>query len=159
MNVTRRVSAPALLLALGLIAHASARGTQVTYPELFQLKGKEIAKGTSTNPVGPYGVKTYRIEELTLAPGTSVDVNGTIVQASTAWRITIVGTAFQARDLPPVLSIDSTDLLPAQESANLQEISAITFTGALIRDGATIALSYGGERTQLPERVKLLTGR
>ena len=159
MNVTRRILGPALLLALGLIAHASAQGTQVTYPELFQLKGKVIARGTSTNPVGPYGVKTYRIEELTLAPGTSIDVNGTIVQASTAWRVTIVGTSFQARDLPPIVSIDSTNLLPAQESANLQEISAITLTGALIRDGATIVLSYGEERTQLPERLKLGTGR
>jgi hypothetical protein len=104
-------------------------------------------------------VKTYRIEELTLAPGTKVDVNGTIVEASAAWRITIIGTSFQARDLPPIVSIDSTDLLPGLESANLQEISAITFDKSLIRNGATIALSYGNERTELPERVKLGTTR
>ncbi|HYT65803.1 MAG TPA: hypothetical protein VEL51_05255 [Vicinamibacterales bacterium] len=155
MQFIRRVAAPALLLALGFTADGSAQGAQLNYADLFQLNGKVIAKGSSTNPVGPYGVKTYRIEELTLAPGTKINVNGTTVEALTAWRVTIVGTSFQVRDLAAVISIDSTNLLPAQESTDQQEISAITLTRTLIHDGATIALSYGEERTQVPETVKL----
>jgi hypothetical protein len=158
MKVIRLLLVAGILLSLGHLAHAS-QGAKVTYADLFQISGKVIAKGTNTTPVGPYGVKTYRVEELTLAPGTKVDVNGTIVVASSAWRVTIVGTSFQARDLPPIVSIDSTDLLPGLESANLQEISAITFDKSLIRDGAALALSYGNERTDVPERVKLATAR
>jgi hypothetical protein len=156
---TRCVVVLALVLAVGLIVQASAQGAQLTYADLFQLKGKVIAKGGNTNPQGPYGVKTYRIEQLTLAPGTMVKVNGTNVAVTTAWRVTILGTSFQARSTPPVISVDATALLPAQESSDLQEISAITLTPGVIRDGATISLAYGDERTQLPERVKLGTIR
>lgn len=158
MNHMRALLAGALLVMLGT-SLSLAQGTQMKYADLFGLKGTVIAKGSNTGPVGPYGVKTYRIEELTLARGTSVDVNGTTVKANTAWRVVIVGTAFQVRGLPPIVSIDSTDLLPAQESSNLQEIAAITFDRALIHDNAVLALSYGAERTEIPERVKLASGR
>ena len=154
-----RCVAPALLLAFGLIVQASAQGAQLTYADLFQLKGKVIARGENTNPQGPYGVKTYRIEQLTLAPGTTVNVNGMNVPATTAWRVTILGASFQARSTPAVISVDSTALLPAQESSDLREISAFTLTQGVIRDGATLTLSYGDERTQVPERVKLGTIR
>ena len=139
--------------------HMSAQGTQMTLADLYQMKGKVIAKGSNTDPSGPYGVKTYRIEELTLAPNTRVEVNGTTIQASTAWRVVIVGTTFQVRALPPIVSIDSTNLPPAQESVDLVEIAAITFDKSLIHNNATIALSYGAERTVLPERVKLGNAR
>jgi hypothetical protein len=132
-----------------------AEGMQMQYADLFNLKGKVIAKGVNTNPVGPSGVTTYRIEELTLTPGTTINVNGSIVQANTAWRVVLVGNAFQVRDLPAIISIDGRDLPPGQESANLQEIAAITFDRALIRNNAVLALSYGTDRTELPERVKL----
>ena len=154
MEPRRALLAGAVLVMLGT-GHLLAQGTQMKYAELFDVKGKVVAKGSNSNAVGPYGLKTYRIEELTLAPGTRVDVNGATVQANTAWRIVIVGNAFPVRALPPIVSIDGTDLPPGQESANQQEIAAITFNRALIHENAVLALSYGVERQELPERVKL----
>lgn len=159
MRAIRLLLALSLVTSLASLFNSSAGAAQTTYSDLFTMNGKVIAKGTNTNPVGPNGIKTYRIEELTLAPQTQLVVDGTTIQASTAWRITIVGTSFQPRDLPGIISIDSTDLRPAQESTALNEISAITFDKSLIHDGATIALSYGQDRTQLPERVKLGSAR
>lgn len=132
-----------------------AGGMQMQYADLFTMKGKVIAKGNNTNPIGTDGLKTYRIEELTLGQGTTINVNGSIVQANTAWRIVLVGNAFQVRDLPAIISVDGRDLPPGQESTNLQEIATITFDRALIRDNAVLALAYGTNRTELPERVKL----
>ena len=158
MKRMRALLAGALLVMLGT-SHTLAQNTPMKYADLFELKGKVIATGTNTNPVGPLGLKTYRIEELTLAPGTTIDVNGTVVKANTAWRIVIVGTAFQVRALPPIVTIDSTDLPPGQESTNLQEIAAITFDRTLIHEDAVLSLSYGTQRTELPERVKLAARR
>lgn len=154
MKRRRALIAGALLVMLAT-GHSLAQGTHMKYADLFDLKGKVVAKGGNTNAVGPYGLKTYRIEELTLAPGTTVDVNGTAVRANTAWRVVVVGNAFPVRALPPIISIDGTALPPGQESADLQEIATITFDRALIHDNAVLALSYGAERNEVPERVKL----
>ena len=154
MQRRRALVAVALPVMLA-ISHILAQGTQMKYAELFDVKGKVVAKGSNTNAVGPYGLKTYRIEELTLAPGTTVEVNGKAVRANTAWRVILVGNAFPVRGLPPIVSIDGIALPPGQESANLQEIAAITFDRALIHDNAMLAVSYGAERNEVPERVKL----
>ena len=151
----RRALIAGALLVMFATSHSLAQGTHMKYADLFDLKGKVVAKGGNTNAVGPYGLKTYRIEELTLPPGTTVDVNGTVVRANTAWRSVVLGNAFPVRALPPIISIDSTALPPGQDSANLQEIAAITFDRALIHDNALLAVSYGAERNELPERVKL----
>jgi len=157
VKAIRLLLAVVFVYSIASLSGSSLRAAQTTYSNLFTMTGTVIAKGTNTNPVGPNGVKTYRIEELTLPAGTQIMVEDTTVQAKTAWRVTILGTAFSPRDLPPVVSIDSTDLRPAQESTDLTQVSAITFDRSLIHDGAIISLSYGTERTQLPERVKLGT--
>ena len=154
MERRRALVAGALLVMLAA-SHTLAQGTQMTYADLFDVKGKVIARGGNTTAVGPYGLKTYRIEELTLAPGTTVDVNGTAVRANSAWRVVLVGNAFPVRALPPIISINGADLPPGRESADLHEIAAITFDRALIRDNALLTLSYGAERNEVPERVKL----
>lgn len=154
MTITRLPLALALVFALLAGSRATAQTASMTYADLFELKGRVIARGTNTNPIGPSGLKTYRIEELTLPPGTRIALNGSVIQADTAWRITLIGNAFDPRDLPPIISIDSTALLPAQESKDLVEVAAITFDRALLRDGATIALSYGSQRTELLERIR-----
>ena len=159
MKPLRMLLAAAVCLSLVPSTLASAQGTTMKLADLYQMNGKVIARGSNTNPVGPEGLKTYRIEELSFAPGTRIDVNGTIVEAQTAWRIVILGTSFQVRALPGIISIDETNLLPAQESVDLLELAAITFDRSLIHNNAAIALSYGNQRTELPERVKLSNAR
>jgi hypothetical protein len=158
MKRMRALLAGALLVMLGT-SQTLAQNTPMKYADLFALPGKVVAAGANANPVGPLGLKTYRIEELTLPPGTTIDMHGTTVKANSAWRVVIVGTSFQIRALPPIVSIDSTDLPAAQESTNLQEIAAITFDRALIHDNAVLSLSYGSQRAELPERVKLASRR
>jgi hypothetical protein len=157
MKAIRLLLAVLLVFSVASLSTSSARAAQTSYADLFTMAGTVIAKGAGTNPVGPNGVKTYRIEELTLPAGTQITVDGRNIQANTAWRVTVLGTSFPPRDLPPIVSIDSTSLRAGQESNDLTEIAAITFDRSLIHDGARITLSYGTDRIELPERVKLGT--
>lgn len=159
MKRLRTLLAGALLLFVLADSYTLAAGMQLKYADLFALKGKVVATGSNTIAVGIHGLRTYRIEELTIPPEGVTNIDGTRVQANTAWRVVLVGNAFQVRALPPIISINGTNLPAGQESANLQEIAAITFDRALIRDNAVLALSYGADRTELPERVKLAQGR
>ena len=159
MKRPRALLAGALLLFVLVGSYTVVAGMQLKYADLFALKGKVIATGSNTNAVGVHGLRTYRIEELTIPPEGALNIDGTRVKANTAWRVVLVGNAFQVRALPPIISIDGTNLPPGQESADLQEIAAITFDRALIHDNAVLALSYGVDRTELPGRVKLAQGR
>ena len=73
-----------------------------------------------------------------------------------AWRVAVIGGPFPVRALPPVLWIDGVVLGIGHESEDLTEISTIVFDRSLLRDGGTLALSYGFSAQQLsevPERL------
>ena len=89
-----------------------------------------IAEGTNRVPEGNYRLKSYRVEEISFAQPTEVEVGGRRQTVQRVFRITITGERFPVRALPAVVWIDDTRLSPAQENAELTEIAAITTTRA-----------------------------
>lgn len=145
------------LLILPLLAFSfSAFGaTPLTLSDLMALSGKVIAKGSNIDPVGLFGLKTYRVEELTLNPPV-VTVDGQTINAAKAWRVTVSGSQIPIRSVAATITLDGVDLRPAMEKDDLSEITSITFDPSLVHNGAPISVSYGGDDpTRLPETLTI----
>ena len=132
----------------------------LTMTELLKLQGKILGEGSNTRGVGKYKVASFRVEELTLPRAMEVNVRGQEVQATRAFRLTVTGGPFVVRALPPVIWIDDTPVGYGVENEDLNAITAITFDPELIREGATLYLSYGDkedktDRVAVPEKLKL----
>ena len=132
--------------------------------DLLKMPGKVIAESDVPRAAGKFKVKNYRVEELTLPEAVSVEVKGKRVETSRAFRVTVTGGPFPVRALPPVVWVDDTAVGFGVESEDLDAITAVTFDESLVREGATIYLSYGdketkNDRSALPEKLKLGAGK
>jgi hypothetical protein len=158
-----------LLVATGTLqaraqedAHASDQAQEPKMSDLLKMPGKVVAESDAAAAVGKFKVRNYRVEELTLPQAVQVEIGGKRVETSRAFRVTLTGGPFPVRALPAVVWIDDTPVGYGVESEDLDAITAVTFDGSLLRDGATLYLSYGGKenkegRTALPEKLKLGT--
>ena len=153
-----------LLLILGQMPLALAAqdsnqsGKETPMAELLKLPGRVLAEGRSTKAVGPHKVATYRVEEVALPQPAQVEIRGQQVEVDKAYRITITGGPFAVRALPPTIWINDAIVGYGQENEDLSAITVVTFDRSLLRDGATVSLSYGKnkeDRTSLPEKLKL----
>jgi hypothetical protein len=159
-----RVGLTVGLFLLAMISHTFAQQdrnssgvTDALIADLMKSRGKLLGEGRNTTPVGPLKLTKYRVEELTLPQTIRVELGGRSIQVDKAWRVTVLGS-FQVRALPPVIWIDDFPLGNGAENEPLSEISVITFDRSLLREGATIALSYGESkdaRIELPEKLSL----
>ena len=157
------------LLLLVLTGTLQARAQDAAAPDdtqepkmsdLLKLPGKVIAESDAAAPAGKLKVKNYRVEELTLPAPVEVEVGGKRVEVSRAFRVTVTGGPFPVRALPAVIWIDDVAVGYGVESEDLDAITAITFDASLLREGATLYVSYGDKgkkegRTALPEKLKL----
>jgi hypothetical protein len=128
--------------------------------DLLKMTGKVIAESNAPAPAGRLKVKNYRVEELTLPAPVEVEVGDKRVKVSRAFRVTVTGGPFPVRALPAVVWIDDAAVGYGVESEDLDAITAVTFDASLLREGATVYVSYGDkekkeERTALPEKLKL----
>jgi hypothetical protein len=129
--------------------------------DLLKLPGKVIAESNApAAAAGRLKVKNYRVEELTLPAAVEVEVGGRRVEVSRAFRVTVTGGPFPVRAMPAVVWIDDVAVGYGVESEDLDAITAVTFDASLLREGATLYVSYGDkekkeDRTPLPERLKL----
>lgn len=156
-----------LLILIGSATFAAAQKVgdsqnerEFTMTELLKLPGKILGEGTNTKAIGKYKVASYRIEEVALPRTVEVEVRGQKVQATRAFRVTLVGGPFAVRALPPVIWIDETPIGYGVESEDLDAVTAVTFDPTLLEEGATLYLSYGDKedkttRVALPEKLKL----
>ena len=154
-----------LVLTCTLQARAQdAAGAQDTQEpkmsDLLKMPGKVIAESNAAAPAGKLKVKNYRVEELQLPAPVSVEVGGKRVEVSRAFRVTVTGGPFPVRALPAVVWVDDEAVGFGVESEDLDAITAVTFDASLLREGATLYVSYGDKenkegRTALPERLKL----
>lgn len=148
-------------LASAQTAAAAAQTDQeLSVSDLLKLPGKTLGEGVNTRATGKYRVANYRVEEVALPRTMEVEIHGQKVQASRAFRLHVTGGPFPVRALPPVIWIDDTPIGYGVENEDLNTITAITFDSSLLREGATIYLSYGGkedksDRAALPEKLKL----
>ncbi len=132
-----------LLLASSLYAS--------TLEDLLNMPGTVLAKGSNSLPVGQFGVKSYKVEELSLSEPVVID--GQTINAVKAWRVTINGGPFPVRDQAAVISIGGVDLRPALEVSDLSAVATITFDQSMLTNAAVITLSYGEDTTVLPEKL------
>lgn len=141
-------------------AAPAAQEEEFTVTELLKLPGKVVGKGQNTTPKGHLKLRSYRVEELTLPRITNVELRGQRMAVTKAFRLTITGDEFPVRALPAVVWVDDVAVGFGIESEDLKEISVITYDESLLRDGATLYVSYGDKekkegRTALPEKLKL----
>ncbi|HEV7889402.1 MAG TPA: hypothetical protein VGP08_02125, partial [Pyrinomonadaceae bacterium] len=157
-----------LLLVLAGVTDARAQGAgaadnhaqEPKMSDLLKMPGKVIAESDSPAAAGRLKVKNYRVEELTLPRPVEAEVGGRRVETARAFRVTVTGGPFPVRALPAVVWIDDTAVGFGVESEDLDAITAVTFDESLLRDGATLYVSYGDkekkeDRTALPEKLKL----
>ncbi|HZI17276.1 MAG TPA: hypothetical protein VEY09_01645 [Pyrinomonadaceae bacterium] len=164
---TRSVRAAAailLLLAAGqsaVFAQSQAPATQeIALSELLSLPGTVIGQGRNERAAGPHKVATYRVEHLTLPRPVTAEIGGKKTETAEAFRLTILGGPFPVRALPPVVWVDDVAVGYGVESEDLTAITVVTFDRALLREGASIYLSYGDkenreDRSELPEKLSL----
>lgn len=158
-----------LMLVLNGAVQAQTQGAPDAAQEpkmhdLMKLPGRVIAESDAPLATGRFKVKNYRVEELTLPEAVSVEVKGKRVEVSRAFRVTVTGGPFPVRALPAVVWIDDVAVGYGVESEDLDAITAVTFDESLVREGATVSLSYGDkeekkDRTALPEKIKLGTSK
>lgn len=126
--------------------------------DLLRQPGVLLAQGNNTIPVGPFKLRTYRIDEVTPASPLHGEIDGQSVSIEKAWRITILGGPFRVRDAAPMIFIDDKLVGVALEGPDLKSMSVLVFDGSLIRTGASISVGYGENdpsRTALPEKIIL----
>ena len=133
---------------------------ELTLSDLLKLPGKIVAQGTNTKALGALKVATYRLEEVMLPRTIAVEICGQKVQVGKALRLTVIGGPFPVRALPPVIWVDGTAVGYGVESEDLDAITAVTYDYSLLREGATIYLSYGDKtnkdgRVNVPEKLTL----
>jgi len=138
----------------------SPQDREMRISDLLKLPGKVVGEGTNTKVTGKFKVATYRLEEVALPRSMEVKIHEQNVQVDKAFRLTITGGPFPVRALPPVIWIGDTAVGYGVESEDLDAITAVTFDSSLLREGATIYLSYGdkkskGDRVALPEKLQL----
>ena len=130
----------------------------IAIAQMHKLAGRLLAQGKNGQPAGELKLRSYLIEEITLARPLRVEIGALKTEVSRGWRLTVTGGPFVVRAMPVMVWIDNVLLGYGVESTDLQKISVITFDRSLLRDGAAIALSYGEDdpaRTELPERLAL----
>lgn len=139
-------------------AEATAISTEAEmYQSLRTRTGTVVAQGTNTIPTGELHVRTYRLEEVTLpAPFTFTrHVTGRDATVDRVWRLTVTGGPFQVRSSSINIYINGSYAGVAGISPGLDAVTALIFDGSILREGATIAVSYstGLAYTELSERL------
>ncbi|MDT7542030.1 MAG: hypothetical protein QOE33_1934 [Acidobacteriota bacterium] len=158
--VVRAAALACLLLFSVGAALAQDMAQEFTMFDLLKMPGKIVGKGSNTTPAGRLKLRSYRVEEVTLPHVANVEVRGQRIAVTKAFRVTITGGPFPVRAMPPVLWLDDVALGYGVESEDLDAITVVTYDESLVRDGATLYLSYGNkenkeERAAVPEKLKL----
>jgi hypothetical protein len=147
-------------LALAQESQTNAANQELTLTEILNLPGKILGEGVNRKAVGKYKVASYRVEEVNLPRVQEVEIRGEKVQATKAFRVTLIGGPFPVRAMPPVIWIDDVAVGYGVENEDLTEITVVTYDLALLREAATLYLSYGDksnkeDRNRVPEKLKL----
>lgn len=147
-----------LLLMLGPLPTASAQEPP-TSPQDKQVRrkaelhtlprGRVIAEGRNANFSEYVPVERYTVEELKLAEPLEAEIGGKKTEVYQAYRITVFGGPFNVRAMALLLQFDDKTTLVGVEGRKLDKATFILYDGSLLREGATLAVSYGGPGIEL----------
>jgi hypothetical protein len=123
--------------------------------ELRIAPGELVAQGINALPVGPLGLKTYRLEVVKLGEPIDLMVRGHRKRVESAFRLTITAESFRGEDVR--IWIDDEPVSSAVTGRT--EVTTIIFDRELLQEGASITVSRsqrvaGESRTTLPERLE-----
>lgn len=129
---------------------------QIPYAELRTAPGELIAQGINNLPVGPMGLKTYRLEEVKLQQPIQLILQGHKKRVESVFRLTVTGESF----VNAVVSICLDDEPAAWPVSGNTEVTAIIYDRDLVQHGASISIlrvlrDSGPSRTTLPERLEI----
>ena len=154
-SLTNRSLAIAIVMMTLLIAGAFPVFTQRNSPptnkevpvrEILKLQGRVVSEANSPRAAGDLKLTGYRVEEVRLPQGLTVNVQGRQTVVNRAWRVTVQGGPFPVRALPAVIWIDDQIVGNGIENETLSQVTAITFDGSLIREGGVVSISYGEDK-------------
>ena len=140
-----------------LFTSAFAQGNP-NLKKLMSLPGKVVSEAKSTRPSGALKLTGYRVEEVQLPNGQTVQLHGQQTVVDKAWRVTVNGGPFPVRAMPAVIWIDDQIAGIGIENETLSQITAITFDSSLIREGGVVSVSYGEDkerRVRISQRLRL----
>jgi hypothetical protein len=127
----------------------------------FDAPGTLLARGTNTQPIGPYGLQTYVLEEVALPAGVPISVLGGRTDLTTVLRLSVLGGPFPVQSSPAVIWAGDVPLGKAALSHDVRRASILVTDRSLLRNGVVIGFSYGNSadlRTRLPEPLTLGSG-
>ena len=84
-----------------------------------------------------------RVESVALSVPTAVEVDGVSREVSAVYRVTISAGPYVIRDMPAIVSVDGVPIGIGAESVDLSSLVLFSYDDAVVRDGATLGLSYG----------------
>ena len=130
------------VLLLGACQASSNNDTAPSAVELVRAPGTTIAEGRNRAPSGPFGLVSYRIEEVRL-------------RGSSNTRLTVTGGPFTPGDMPWIVWINGSRAGSAGESGDLAGLVLLLDSRNTLRRGAQLEISRGdsGERFPLPEAL------
>ena len=138
-------AAAALLPAIAASPAAQAGPAPVSLAALKRLPGVTIARATARIPETPMKISGYRVERLSLPAPVAVAIGRSRREVQEAWRVTVSFAApLTVRDQAFSLVIDGRWCGFLAEAADLRSADALCFEPGLIRDGATIGVTYRG---------------
>jgi hypothetical protein len=162
-----------LLSQLGAFRHnyKTYRQLPADCRTIYSRKGLLISQGANTELTRPYGLKSYRLEEV-MWPGPitcEVEVPGKVVgvfekQTLTfdqVWRLTIttVRPLYQGQ-YSWYVWLDDKLIGGGRPSYDVGELRTVVFDRALLQEGAAVGVSHGPvshPQDTLPERLQLAT--
>ena len=135
---------------------AALEGQGISLSDVLELPGRVLGRGRNRQPVGHQRVTTYLVEEVTLPHPVEVEIRGKKKGVTRAFRVTIYGGPFYVGALGYFIGIGDKSLGMGIEHSKLDAVTAVTFDRSLLREGATLTISYAGAgHTELPEKLKL----
>lgn len=119
--------------------------------DLRTLSGALVAEGRTKTTVGPLKLVTYKLEEVTLPQPVEVEVRGEKKQFQNVLRLTIMSESNIDAHL---IWIDDASL-PGVWGVGGKGVAALIYDRSILRNGAVISLSHGGQVYELPEQLTL----
>lgn len=118
--------------------------------------GVLISEGTNALPIGPFGIKTYRLEEVLLKEPIELNLRGHMTPIETAFRLTIIGESFRQGGV----TIWINDEPVSDPMSGGTQVTTIIFDRELLEEDASISVTSDlvkdeQMRWTLPDRLQL----
>jgi hypothetical protein len=131
---------------------------EAAHNTLYTSKGIVVAQGSNTVPTCFMGLTTYRIEEVTLPTVTTLELEEGPVTTGKFWRVTLISNKPNVGQ-SGYIAVDGTLLPVRRRSEKNNELTAIVFDRAILRDGALLQVAYSAHpdewRETLPEKLNM----